>query len=346
MTLSARFYLLCSGLVAGLVIAVVWLYTSLMPMWFLESGYPIWVAKQDILRTCAFGSVLVMGDSRPEAAIIPSRLPLSAANISSGAASPIENYFFARQALKCPTPPRYVVYSHSILSFDTTTEFLWTNATRYGFITFRDLRDIAGVADDLHDDSLSATNTHDGLSGILRDAVYSSGFPSIFVASLIRAHVFGRYATNMVFLDHTLATRGAVAYPDQPGRTAAGVDAGVKTFAPLPIQTYYFDKTLALFAAAGVKVLYVATPFSQTTMKAMAPAPISDFAYFLVQHTERFSNVVVNSPIVTVWPDDLFADGSHLDERGAILFSDRLASCLSQWQASPDHPVPCDFTWK
>jgi hypothetical protein len=335
MTLSARSYLLCSGLVACLVVGAAWLYTSLMPMRFLEGGYPIWVAKQAILRDCSFGSVLVMGDSRPESAINPMRLGLPAANIASGAVTPIEDYFFARRAVKCPKRPRFVVYSHSLLSFASTSEYLWKNAARYDFIAFRDLRDIARTAEELHDDSLPATNTHDGLAGIVRDVVYS--------ASLLKARGIGRYAANIALLRQTAAQQGGVTYPDRPGNTSVGADAQVTSFAALPIQAYYFDKTLELFAAAGVEVLVVPIPVSRSTMNAMPVGSATNFATFLAQHTGRFANVVASYPTITAWPDDLFVDGSHLNERGATIFSARLAACLSQ---SPGPPVPCDLAWK
>jgi hypothetical protein len=287
-----------------------------------------------------------MGDSRPESAVIPLRLGMPAANISSGAATPIENYFFTRQALKCPNPPHYVVYSQSLSSFLSISEHLWTNATRYGLISFRDLRDIAHAAADLHDDSLAQTNTRDGLSGIVRDAIYSIGFPSIFTASLLKARGFGRYTANIALLERTSSTRGAVIYADQPGNATVGTDATVLRFVTSPIQTYYFDKTLQLFAAAGVKVLYLPIPLSQTTMNAMAAATAADFDQFLERHTNRFSNVVVSHPAIIAWPDDLFVDGSHMNERGATIFSDRLASCLAQWQNTPDHPPKCGLAWK
>jgi hypothetical protein len=346
MSLSSRFYLLCSGLVACLLIAAVWLYTSLMPMRFLEGGYPIWAAKQAIIRSCDFGSVIVLGDSRPEAAIRPASLGPRAANLSAGAATPIENYYFARRIVNCPHPPQYVIYSHSISSFVHTNEFLWTNATRYGFITFQNLREIARTAADLHDPSFASTSTPDGLTGIIRDLVYSSGFPSIFTASLVTARGFQRYAPNMILFDHTKLTRGDVIYPEPPVQQIVGIDANLKTFAPLPIQSYYFDKTMDVLSATGSKVLFVPVPISVSTFHAMDNKLIVQFQTFLIRHTERFPNIDIARPVMTPWPDDLFVDGSHFNEQGASLFSERLASCLRNWKGAPDRPPSCDLSWK
>ena len=117
MTLSFRSFLLAAALGDLLVVAAAWLYTSLMPMRFLESGYPIWVAKQAMLQHCDFGSILVLGDLRAELAIVPAQLPSPAANVTFGGTTPDETYFFAREALSCPHPPQLVIYSHSMQAY-------------------------------------------------------------------------------------------------------------------------------------------------------------------------------------------------------------------------------------
>lgn len=286
------------------------------------------------------------GDSRAEAAIVPADLPLPAANITFGGTSPVETYFFAREALKCPNPPKLVVYSHSMPSFLRPGEGLWKNATRYGYITFHDLRDIAGVAARDHDASLAAVNTHDGLTGIVRDMTYGIGFPSIFMASLVEARGVGRYGTNEVLLERTARTRGQVIYPPQANKRLVGIDADATKFLPSPLEADYLDKTLDLFAAAHVQVLFLTIPAGSSTVQAIPPATQAAFAHFLAEHIDRYPNVIPGPPGLLAWPDDFYVDGSHMNERGAKVFTARLASCLRQWNDSPDRPMQCDFAWE
>jgi hypothetical protein len=346
MNLSPRSFLLTVIPVACTIVAGMWLYTVFMPLRFLESGYPIWVAKQAILHDCRFGSVLILGDSRAESAIVPAELPESAANITFGGTTPVETYFFARAALKCPHPPELVVYAHSMPAYLHATPGLWKTAARYGYISFRDLRDVAETADRDRDASLASINTSDGLTGLIRDMTYGVGFPSIFMASLIEARGVGRYSYNKVLLERTSVTRGQVIYPQPADKALVGIDADVKDFVPSPLEADYFDKTLDLFASAHVPVLLLTIPVGQATQQAVAPQTKAAFAAFLAEHIDRQPDVIPGIAGLLGWPDDFYVDGSHMNEHGAKAFTERLASCLRQWDHHSAAPKPCDFNWK
>ena len=60
-----------SGIIAGaaVVFGLAAAYIATFPMAFLPSGYPVWVAKQQMLHTCDLGEVMQFGDSQLEADI-------------------------------------------------------------------------------------------------------------------------------------------------------------------------------------------------------------------------------------------------------------------------------------
>jgi hypothetical protein len=343
MPLSAGRYLFVSAFTAAVVIGAAWAYTNLFPMAFLEGGYPIWAAKQSILRECQFGDLLVLGDSRPESAIVPERLPITAANVTFGGTTPIETWFFAKTAMQCPKPPRIVIYSHSMEAFMRPNFLLWKNATRYGFLGFRDLREVAATAAALHDPSLAGVSTRDGLDGAFRDLVYSSGFPSIFMASLIEGRVFGRYAYNRALFARTAATKGQVTYTETAPGSHIGNDADIGAFAPSPLEAAYFAKTLAVFAAAHVTVLVLTVPVGNQTYAAINTRARIDFARFLESYSNRYPGVIAWTPDIAAWPDNLFVDGSHMDMQGAEIFTEDLSACLRRPGAVTKR---CDLTWK
>ena len=100
---SSRYLL---GLVAGILLCfgAIWAYVLAMPEAFLESGYPIWEAKQGFISRCDLGEAMISGTSRAEAAINPNQLNIATRNISFGAETPVEGYFFMRRAMTCPPP--------------------------------------------------------------------------------------------------------------------------------------------------------------------------------------------------------------------------------------------------
>jgi hypothetical protein len=233
-----------------------------------------------------------------------------------------------------------------VLTYVHPNERVWTIAARYGSVGFRDLRDIAAVAARDHDRSLADVNTHDGLTGIARDAVYGIGFPSIFAASLIDARGIGRYEDNKALFERTATTRGQVVFNQPPEKRLVGVDADVKEFVPSPLETDYFDATPALFAAAHARVLLLTVPVGASTDRAIPAGAKTDFIRYLTAHVSRYDNIVLGPADVSGWPDEFYVDGSHMNQRGAKIFTARLASCLRQWGDDLDHPTRCDLSWK
>jgi hypothetical protein len=340
--LSPRAYGLALGLAAACVIAAAWTYTALMPMAYLESGYAIWAAKQDMLRGCQFNDVLIMGDSRIDAAIDPTHLPVPATNLALGGTTPLETRYFAEAVTQCPKLPKLVIYAHSMLAFLKPNEYFWTDAARYGYITFAQLRQAAALAAQLHDPTLAAVNTHDGLSGIVRDIVYGIHFPSIYMASVLESRGFGRRASNMKLLRHTIETNGQVKYGDTAAGPLPGPDSNVKSFVPSPLEAASFTDTVAMFTARGVPVLILATPVSQATFQATPPRVLAQYQDFLADAVRRHPNALSAPPRVAAWPNAYFVDGKHLNTRGEDIFTRRVAACLLAWRDNPGRPAPCD----
>src|SRR5271167_2828086 len=105
-TLPPCRYLLALGITAALTLAVFWLFVAAVPLAFLDPEYPYWLAKQELLRRCDLGTVLVVGDSRAAVDIVPARLGVTATNLAVGGGEAIEAYAALRRAMPCPDLPR------------------------------------------------------------------------------------------------------------------------------------------------------------------------------------------------------------------------------------------------
>src|ERR1700761_1658905 len=156
---SSHRYLL--GLAACIVLSfgLIWAYVLAVPQAFLESGYPVWKAKQDFISRCDMGEAMISGDSRAEAAVDPRGLDIPTRNISFGAETPLEGYFFARRAMNCATPPREIVFSFAMPGFTHVSPFLWEDGARFGFINYDELSDVLNTARELKDPSVDEVSS-------------------------------------------------------------------------------------------------------------------------------------------------------------------------------------------
>jgi hypothetical protein len=183
-------------------------------------------------------------------------------------------------------------------------------------------------------------------AGMVRDAVYGVGFPTIFIASLIDGRGFGRYAYNKALEDRVAATSGHVIYKLMGKQRSIGIDADEPDFVASPLESAYFEKTMDLFAAAHIPVLLLTTPASQSTIRAVSDATKTQFASFLRTAAERHPNIVLGAPALLGWPDSFYIDGSHMNQTGAKAFTGRLAACLGPWMRQPHLLQPCELSWK
>lgn len=321
-------YLKLVGGSALLWLGALWLFVALAPLAFLDPEYPYWQAKLALLDRCDLGTVLVVGDSRAAADIIPARLGVAATNLAVGGGEAIEAYVAVRRALACPVPPRRVVVSIDAGHF-VRPDLFWDRSVRYGFLTHADLRELRRISERVGDVSILDQKRGDGLGRGLRAALYAWHFPGLYLGSLLHGGVMARWWSNRAALARGIAARGQYFFGTAGGSDAVAVDGHLDRFVPLPVLDAYFDRMLALLAARGIPVDFVAMPLNQATARAARPAVRAGFAAYLAGYAARYPNFHVVGPLLPGWNDGWFGDEfAHLNPAGAARFSRRFGACL------------------
>src|SRR6185295_10691674 len=119
-----RNYLVAVAVIVLVGLGALRFYVTTFPMAFLEEGYPVWAAKQNFIKNCDFGDVVVFGDSRVEAGLIAKGLPVKITLLGFGGTTPIETYFAVKHALNCDRLPKRVVLAHGAIQFSREPVFL------------------------------------------------------------------------------------------------------------------------------------------------------------------------------------------------------------------------------
>jgi hypothetical protein len=321
-------YLLALGAAASVTLALTWLYVALAPLAFLDPEYPYWLAKQELLRRCDLGTVLVVGDSRAAVDIIPTRLGVAATNLAVGGGEAIEAYAAVRRTLACPDVPRRVVVSFDVAHF-VQPDLFWDRSVRFGFLDHAELRELRAVSERLGDVSVLDQKHGDGLSRGIRELLYATRFPGLYFNSLLKGGVLLRWWDNRAALREGLAARGQYFFGTEAGSSVVAIDGHLDRFAPLPVLDAYFDRLLALLAARHVEADFVAMPLNASTWRAVRPALRDGFAAYLAGYAARYPNFHIVGPLMPAWDDGWFGDAfAHLNPAGAALFSTRFGDCL------------------
>lgn len=327
--MEARRFLGWVALIGGGALALVWLYVAFAPLAFLDPEYAAWAAKAHFLATCNLGEVVIAGDSRAAADIQPVLLGTEATNLALGGGEPIEAFVAVRRAMACPNPPKRVVLSFGIGHF-VRPDLFWQRSVAYGFLDFTDLEELRLASAALSDDSIYSMKLPDGLMPRLRAALYAARFPSLYFGNLLHGGVFLRLPENLAGLRRAEQSRGQYFFGTAPGDSVVAAEGHIDAFRPLPVLDWYFDRTLAMLAARGVEVDFLATPLNDSTWRCVHPEVAEAFAAYLRAYAQRYPNLHIVGPLLPHWPDRYFGDSfSHLNPEGSALFSRAVALWLS-----------------
>lgn len=328
-------------LAAALTLALIWGWVLAMPLAFLDREYPAWAVKIAMLHRCALAPVLVVGDSRAAADIMPARLPVAVSNLAIGGGETIEAYAALRRALACPRAPKLVVISLDPGHF-MRPDLFWERSVRFGFVGRRDLAGLRRASARLGDPSLYALRNTDGVPARLRAWLYEVHFPSHYTANLVHGGVFLRLWSNRRVRARVRAAGGQYFFGTAARSDRVAEDASLGDFRALPILDFYFDRMLALLARHHVAAVFLAMPVNRATGKAIPTALRQGFAAYLAGYAARYPEFHLAAPLFSTWPDRYFGDGfSHLNPRGAPRLTARLAACLGEAPAR----MRCDLGW-
>ncbi len=324
-----RAYLAVSILSGTCVFALAWAWVVFMPLAFLDPEYPAWVAKTRMLARCDLGEVVVVGDSRAAADIVPALIGRITTNLGVGGGEAVEAFSAISRVLACPHPPRRVVISLNPGQF-VRPDLFWERTVRFGFVTAAEVAELARVSRATNDWSVYENGHGDGLTGRVRAALYAVRFPTLYFGSLMKGGVFLRLWGNRRALAERLASRGQYFFGTAPGCDDVAFEGHLEEFRPLPVLDRYFDRTLALLAAHHVAVTFVAMPVNRATWDATLPSVRAGFAAYLGRYQAKYPNFHVAGATMLGWPDRFFGDDySHLNPDGARRLSAQLALCLN-----------------
>jgi hypothetical protein len=318
-------YLLLALCTALLALGGVWTYTETRGMHFLESGYPVWKAKHAMLHNCDLGKLVVFGDSRADSSVIPQRLPVQATNMGLAGSTPLENYFYVKSGVGCKQFAGSVMLSFSPGAFEIVQPWLWDNAVRYGILGWTELSQIRDNAALLKDDSYANVRTQLGMTGLLRDLLYAARFPAVYFNSLVEGRILQRFEQNQAKFLEVQKARG---YPTYGKGALHGMDEAKKAFKPLPLQKFYFERTVRMLDKKGVDMQFLITPMNAEAAQSRESGYLRGYMDYLQGLAKKYPHFHLLQESVPVWSGEYFGDGIHLNRAGAEKLSDGLAACM------------------
>ena len=296
-----------------------WGYIEYFPINFYSPTSTRWYfVKNSLTEDAKLPSVnkLLIGESRMNAAINFNKIP-NAYSFASGGSTPIEMFYvWKKYNLHNPAPdtvfisvsPRFLIECFSF----------WPFAVKSGFFN---LSEINEITEQYH------KNSNDTVLGSFpkcKFLLYKLNWPTYYQNDLRKNYLIKAKAKNNAMLND-MKQRNGGRFHEGLKKTCSKLnkETGYKKFSPSPLLDFYFKKILSSIETQNTQLIFLFMPMNESSHQALYPKFIEEYEKYMFNVQKQFPEFRITHHIYS-YPDSLFGDESHLNERGKVIFTDSL----------------------
>jgi hypothetical protein len=300
-------------------------YIEVFPENIFGAGYGRWRSQLDFVdRPDLEPEVLIAGDSRAQAALLPERLGPRVRSIAIGGATSIETYYLLHRYLTRNPPPRLLLLSLAPFHFGKADVF-WERTAKWKALRTPEALEVFRRAAALGDAVLGEP---DFRSLTLRWGRLRLNYVGDYAAELRNSRGRNRRARNRSETERVAAARGHTFFGRETSSSQPGQEVWEKSgFRSSPLLDAYLRDTLVLATRHGVRVVFAAMPLNHRSWRALETDYLEGYNRHVARLAAEHPDVAFRGFLWTL-PDDHFGDASHVNARGARLVSDWLAPLL------------------
>ncbi len=266
-------------------------------------------------REAEGSGVLILGDSRAKADIIPGMLGKDYVNLGVGGATPIEMYYTLSEYIEKNGSPREVYIMFAPFHYSYMDNYR-TRTMYFKHLTFSQAMEVyskgrsygAKVFDDL--DRFDIISMYAGL-------------PDSYLPALINARIAGRYDKNRALYEKLKEERGHALYGLDNGNDDINYEANYEHMnmeGEHLLITFYFDRLLKLCSSNGIKTTLLQPPMNRASFDALHDDYVREYRSY-IRGMARDNPGIVFEDEIPCYDNSYFGDSSHLNEKGAVVYT-------------------------
>lgn len=315
--------------------ALLTLYIATQPINFSDRSYPLWTHQFDVARGAADANtsagrneparVLIMGDSRVQAAMVPDDIGPRTRSLALLSSTPIDSYFLLRDYLENHPAPAWILFSHAPYHLLRGNEsFFWNHSVKYETHGFEDFLELLELSQRLGEPLLPGASP---LRVTAEWLLYRMKFPPYYMAELKAANLISRRNENLATASEIRKKRGSYVYSDADGSSGISREARLDAFHASPLLDHYLRRGIEIAMDAGSQVLLRAMPMNESSHRALSTRFADGYRSYMVNLGRAYPHIHAD-PELPYLPDSHFGDGSHVNRRGARRLSGELVAFL------------------
>ena len=306
-------------ILAALPFLAVIVFTAAAPLCYMDKEYPARAYTHEVIGSDADHDVLILGDSRAMADVLPTELGDSCVSLATGGATAIENYFYLEDYLEEHTAPKKCLILYAPFHYSYMDNFMQRT------VYFNDLS-IAQTAEVMINGRKCGSETICS-DGLVSDLIASRlRLPTQYLPALLNARFTGRYETNTQLLRDLETTKGYAPFGTADGSDELNYETSYETLresGDADLIRLYLQKTLDLCREKGIKAYLLQPPMNRASYESLQEGFIENYTLLLQSFADLYPQAVVETQI-PCYENALFGDSSHLNTQGAKVYTEEI----------------------
>ena len=316
-----KFILKC--IIAALPIAAIVIFTYAAPMCYMDKEYPSWKYTKEV-SSGKIGEqhydTVILGDSGAMSSFIPDMLSDSAVNLAVGGGTSIEMYYFLKEYLEQHDKPEQVVimfqpfHYFNIDNYETRTMY-------FKALSVEDARDLYTVAKECGTESV-----YKGEESFWNELSCRLALPTKYLPAITAARFVGRYKDNISSFSNLVDSKGYGSFGELDGCDEISYEcsySGIERGPDMYLLLTYFIKLNELCQSNDIACLLLQPAINEASFEQLNPDYLADI-YGLYNAIGQSSPGMIVEDELRVYPNELFGDVSHLNRKGAKIFSQEI----------------------
>ncbi len=300
-------------------------YTALFPFAYMDAEYPSWAYTKDVasgkLTVAAAADseadmILILGDSRAMADLVPGEFDSPAQNLALGGATTIEMYYTLSDYLTHHEPPSAAVILFAPFHYSYMDNF-WQRTIYFNYLSIPQMFEVFANANTVASETVLQEHY------LIDSASYRLRLPDKYLPALINSRLCTRFSENNTAYEKLYAEGGHGLFGTAEGSSDLNYEVNytqMKASGDSALISLYFDKLLTLCAENKIDVIVEQPPMNEASYEKLQESYINEYTFYIEEIQKKYPSFSINSSI-PCYKNDFFGDSSHLNEKGALAFT-------------------------
>ncbi|MBO6015972.1 MAG: hypothetical protein J6P60_05230 [Lachnospiraceae bacterium] len=292
------------------------LYCAFFPMYYMDDEYAMYRQQREycLQETEDDKEIIILGDSRTKAGLVPEVLSENSYNLALGGATPIEGYYSLREYLQHHDAPKTIILAYAPMHY-MDVDTLWTRTVYFHNMDRDDFFEILQNAKNCQKKE-KILLPHYGLEY----AMYALYLPNKYATALKKSGFVFRHRQTVTKYREMKEQRGHTLYGTENGSGGVNGEAHESDFEASDVIDLYLDRMLDLCREEGISVILEQLPMNETSYSILQPDFKTHYKEYMAGIADAHPEALVNAGFCC-YNNEYFGDADHLNAEGCEVYT-------------------------